>query len=540
MRALLTLVVLACALVITGAPALAHAELVASDPAAGAQTGRAPQAVTLTFDDAVESELGSVRVLDAGGISHTAGAAVHPNGDARRLSVRLGTLQPGRYIVEWHVISDDSHLVSGAFAFGVGVPAGAAPPVAGNNGAETLLPILHFALLAAVLLAIGLPIGVFCIARRARLAPLPVEFGAWFVVAFAAFADVAFRADLAGGALGSAFATHVGTLRAVTMAGALIGIFSTTGRARRFPLVACASAATLVSISLAGHAADGRWSIVGTVADAFHLLAAATWIGVLAVATTLETGPGLSAISPVALTAVLVLIVTGTIQTLRNAGSFGALLNTTYGHLIDGKIALLLALIAVAFTARRSLEHGAFAIGMRIKIELWLLTAVIAVTAVLVESPLPRDATPLARASTDLRARTTRAIDPKATSFYTGVLGLKKDGIDQPYWVEFDVAGTTFGIGTFEQVGTPGMAQSRALEVADLTAFRASLCISQKRSSNELLLLGITVCHKRAPAFVDPGQPGMSSSSFARNSTMSGFAPHEQNASGVNGNWRGT
>jgi predicted enzyme related to lactoylglutathione lyase len=62
----------------------------------------------------------------------------------------------------------------------------------------------------------------------------------------------------------------------------------------------------------------------------------------------------------------------------------------------------------------------------------------------------------------------------RATKFYTEVLGLKQDGIAQPFWVEFDVAGTTFGIGNFEQVGKPGTAQSLALEV-DLTAFRAML-----------------------------------------------------------------
>jgi predicted enzyme related to lactoylglutathione lyase len=72
----------------------------------------------------------------------------------------------------------------------------------------------------------------------------------------------------------------------------------------------------------------------------------------------------------------------------------------------------------------------------------------------------------------------------RSTAFYADVLGLKKDGIDQPYWIEFDVAGTTFGIGNFEQVGTPGTAQSLALEVADLTAFRASLA-ARGVASNE-------------------------------------------------------
>lgn len=71
----------------------------------------------------------------------------------------------------------------------------------------------------------------------------------------------------------------------------------------------------------------------------------------------------------------------------------------------------------------------------------------------------------------------------RAVAFYQDVLGLQKSGIDQPYWVEFEVAGTTFGVGNFEQVGKPGTAQSLALEVADMTEFRAGLTQRSIQSS---------------------------------------------------------
>jgi len=64
---------------------------------------------------------------------------------------------------------------------------------------------------------------------------------------------------------------------------------------------------------------------------------------------------------------------------------------------------------------------------------------------------------------------------PRAVAFYGDGLGLQKSGIESDFWVEFEVAGTTFGIGNFEQVGTPGSAQSFALEVPDLDAFRTAL-----------------------------------------------------------------
>lgn len=62
-----------------------------------------------------------------------------------------------------------------------------------------------------------------------------------------------------------------------------------------------------------------------------------------------------------------------------------------------------------------------------------------------------------------------------AVAFYRDALGLTTTDVETDFWVEFDVAGGTFGIGNFEQVGTPGSAQSLALEIADLPAVRSAL-----------------------------------------------------------------
>ena len=64
---------------------------------------------------------------------------------------------------------------------------------------------------------------------------------------------------------------------------------------------------------------------------------------------------------------------------------------------------------------------------------------------------------------------------PRAAAFYAHVVGLKKHGLDLPYWVEFEIAGGTFGIGNFEQCGKAGTAQSLSLEIDDLAAFRSVL-----------------------------------------------------------------
>jgi predicted enzyme related to lactoylglutathione lyase len=64
---------------------------------------------------------------------------------------------------------------------------------------------------------------------------------------------------------------------------------------------------------------------------------------------------------------------------------------------------------------------------------------------------------------------------PRAVAFYRDALGLKETDFANDFWTEFDVDGATFGIGNFEQVGKPGTAQSLALEIDDVPAYRTAL-----------------------------------------------------------------
>ncbi|GAC1390136.1 MAG: hypothetical protein NVSMB31_06800 [Vulcanimicrobiaceae bacterium] len=72
---------------------------------------------------------------------------------------------------------------------------------------------------------------------------------------------------------------------------------------------------------------------------------------------------------------------------------------------------------------------------------------------------------------------------PRAVAFYRDVVGLTQAGLESGFWVEFEIAGTTFGIGNFEQVGKPGTAQSLALEVEDMAGYRAALSKNGVESS---------------------------------------------------------
>jgi predicted enzyme related to lactoylglutathione lyase len=63
----------------------------------------------------------------------------------------------------------------------------------------------------------------------------------------------------------------------------------------------------------------------------------------------------------------------------------------------------------------------------------------------------------------------------RAVAFYGETIGMKKSGIEADFWVEFDIDGSTFGVGNFPQIGTPGTAQSFAIEVSNMAEMRADL-----------------------------------------------------------------
>jgi copper transport protein len=104
----------------------AHALLVGTSPARGVTEKSQPKLIVFRFSEPVESSFGAVRVFDAKGRQVEAGQITHPRGQS---SVAIGLspkLAKGSYTATYHVISADSHPVSGGFVFSIGKP-GATP-----------------------------------------------------------------------------------------------------------------------------------------------------------------------------------------------------------------------------------------------------------------------------------------------------------------------------------------------------------------------------------------------------------------------------
>lgn len=155
------------------APASAHNTLVNSDPAGGASLPRAPEQVSLTFDQTVQAgEVNQIAVTGPQGKQWAEGPVeVHSN----VITAKLRPLGPaGEYTLGYRILSADGHAVPGEVRFtltqpGTGTPASgqgahdASAPA--STGSETGtasggVPIWVWVGGAVVLLAVGLTIAL--------------------------------------------------------------------------------------------------------------------------------------------------------------------------------------------------------------------------------------------------------------------------------------------------------------------------------------------------------------------------------------------
>jgi hypothetical protein len=96
-------------------PASAHAVLEKTSPVEGSTVDTVPSSVSLTFDEPPQTKFSVVHVTGPDGKRKDAGAILLTNSVVSESFV--GTRPAGRYVVDWRVISDDGHPVSGQFSF---------------------------------------------------------------------------------------------------------------------------------------------------------------------------------------------------------------------------------------------------------------------------------------------------------------------------------------------------------------------------------------------------------------------------------------
>jgi copper transport protein len=403
---LAAVVVLALGQLIGAGPAAAHAELVDSTPENGARLNQAPDQVALEFTESIGLIDEGIRLLDADG---QAVETPDPIADGSTVRWEMPVdLPDGAYLVNWRVLSGDSHPVAGAFSFGVGDDVTVEPVVADAPAAfDAPWPVIvaRFGGYLGFTVLTGAIVFALACWKPARdhsrtqtllrtgfvVALLSTILGLLLQGPYAAGQPLTrlFDRALVSEATNSVFGawTQIRVYVLLAMSGVLWPRGAMETRLNQW-IAGGGVVALAVTFSGTSHAAASG-SFTERVMDSTHVLTAGIWAGGLLAftwtATTRGEKPGtraFAAFSSIALVAVLVLITTGTINSLYRLDTVDALWDTDYGQVLSLKFVLFAAALGFAGISRRRLHHDTEP-WRTVRLEAATIVAVLAATAVL-------------------------------------------------------------------------------------------------------------------------------------------------------------
>lgn len=362
--------------------ASAHASLLSTSPSSGEVLDTGPDQVLLIFDEGVDTSLGEVRLLDGtgkdvGGV----GEPRHPNGDGARVAAAMPDLADGSYIVSWKVVSADGHPIAGAFTFQVGdvndLEAGVLASIDRDRETPAWLDVGESAGRAVLYGALAIALGALAFLvlakpdagadRIRRVAAITA-----FVAALAALALIPLQAEAARkGSLGDVdrwwdlWRTRNGEAQGIRMLALLAvgaAVIAWAGRRRAWLAVAgLAGVVAAVASAPAGHGASGRWQTLGAALTVAHVAAMAVWIGglvALALVVKLADAGLARRFSPVATVAMLTVVLTGVLQTVRQVDPIDELVDSTYGRWLLLKVAAVGLVLCGAMVSRYATYGG--------------------------------------------------------------------------------------------------------------------------------------------------------------------------------------
>lgn len=354
------------------APAFAHASLIRETPTFEQRLSTAPRQVVLQFDQSVDALPKAIEVFTLQGKNVAGSPRAVPS--AREIVASLPRLPKGAYTVRWQALSNDGHIVSGVYTFGVGV---AAPPVTDAVGAqgptrtEDIVRWLYFLGLA---LAVG-GVGFRLLVVRGPLPPRAER--RFFVVAglgVVVFLETGITAfllrgedflqlpfsrflygDLSPLATGTRYGeAFVAMELGFALVAALVFLAWLTDRAWLLWAAFALGLAFASGLSLSGHsAADRGHSWVSELADWVHLSSAMLWVGGLVQLAVVvwPAAPELRALafrrfSRVATACVALLLAAGTYLSVLRLPQLHDLWRSGYGHVLLLKLSLVALALA--------------------------------------------------------------------------------------------------------------------------------------------------------------------------------------------------
>jgi copper transport protein len=292
----------------------------------------------------------------------------------------------GTLVVVWRLVSADGHPIGGSLSFSVGTPSDVVDVPTSTADADTEAPLLlsvvrwlgYLGLLVAVGVAVFavllLPRDQAADASRTRLratvrvASVVAALGWWGAVPPVALYQLGLPASALGdGSTWTSLAAVEYAVPAAVTLGVVLAAATLPASApdrNRTALVLAGCALAIAAPAFTGHTRAASPEALVVAVDVLHLVAGAVWLGgLIAIGLVLgdlaardDSGAVVvSRFSTWAAGILAVLLVTGSIQAWRIAGSWGALVDTGYGSLLLIKVLIALVAIAIAAWNRFSL-----------------------------------------------------------------------------------------------------------------------------------------------------------------------------------------
>ncbi|GCE30495.1 hypothetical protein KDA_59790 [Dictyobacter alpinus] len=380
-----------------------HATLIRADPAEGSLSKTSVTTVRLLFSEPVQPLGQTITLLSPTG-QQSAHGAVKITGNQVEMSIDVH--QPGSYLVNWQVLSQDSQPVNGSYIFSLQRVAGpwantTAQDQPGGLSAvlQTLAHVIHFvgyALAFGVLAFLWLVVGsldtpdddiieqrLFRLVHIGILALLLAEPLNLLAQALALTNGQGLNLDSIGGLL----ATSFGWLFSLRLGAALL-LWSVVGAiqqgAKRGIQFACGLGIVLALIDSIGSHALGSSSLwLSLLAHIGHLVGMGLWLGGLSGLIVLWNVQALSSqrtalllrFGHLSATAVAELFISGILLSWLHVARLANLFTTFYGRIVLTKICLFLLILSTIVVLMRAKKYSSR--------DWWIIEA-IALTGVLI------------------------------------------------------------------------------------------------------------------------------------------------------------
>ena len=410
--------------------ALAHAVLLERVPTYGARLATAPRSVSLQFDQTVDAFANSIDVRSSTGKLVTAGPS-RTTDSGRRVIVRLRKLPKGAYTVRWHVTSNEGHVVSGVYTFGVRVKPPPPTEAYGAGGPTKFEYVAKWGYFLGLALLVG-GLAFRLLVLRGRTVTPALERRFYWVVgvgvvgsielgilgfilraadAFQLPLDQLIYGDLSPLARGTRFGTaFIAMTLGFSVVAAFLFLAWLTDRAILLWPAFVLGLVLCSGLSLSGHSAvDVGSSWKSELADYVHLVGACFWVGglVMLAFVVWPTAPGLRReafhrFSQLAAVLVGAMVLAGAYLAYDRLPQVSDLWQDRYGQVLLIKSSLVLVALSwgalhhfvVAPALERGRGVGSRAVARSLRGESAVAIAILLVVAVLVDANPPAKSSP--------------------------------------------------------------------------------------------------------------------------------------------------